>query len=253
MKKALPVLQKSIFLNGKRLDYTWARKPIKNVNLRIHADGSVNVSSPLGMPQKAVEEFLFDHADFILSAQKRFEMRRAEMPAKNHFQTGETLLIFGKKTPLRVLAGKHTGGRLTTDELVLTAPDPENEAQRKRAAELWAKEALKYQIAEHLEKATVDFSRFSVPVPAVKYRNMRSRWGSCNTKKAILTFNLSLIGAPKEAIEYVVYHEFAHLVHPNHSAKFYALVERFLPDWKARKAMLRAIPCGLFQTEKTPF
>ena len=253
MKKAPPVTRENMVWNGNTIEYTWARKSIKNINLRVREDGSIYLSSPFRMQKSAVETFLLDHADFIISAQKRFEARRSELPAKMGFQTGELFPIFGEKVPLSICAGKPVGGILQGGRLMLTVPDPESEAQRRRAAELWAKGALKEQLDLLCERANADFRQFSIPVPTVKIRNMRARWGSCNTKKAILTFNLSLVGAPKEAIEYVVYHEFAHLVYANHSAKFYALVAQFLPDWRERKALLRKVPCGLFQTEKTPF
>ena len=46
--------------------------------------------------------------------------------------------------------------------------------------------------------------------------------------------------SPPEAIDYVVVHELAHLRYMNHGAEFYALIARYLPDWKARRALLRA-------------
>lgn len=45
---------------------------------------------------------------------------------------------------------------------------------------------------------------------------------------------------PPEAIDYVVVHELAHLRYMNHGAEFYALIARYLPDWKARRALLQA-------------
>ena len=44
---------------------------------------------------------------------------------------------------------------------------------------------------------------------------------------------------PRAAVEYVIVHEYCHFVHPNHQKEFWALVEQFLPDWKARRALLR--------------
>lgn len=64
------------------------------------------------------------------------------------------------------------------------------------------------------------------------------RWGSCHTVKNIITLNSRLIEVPKEAVEYVVLHEFAHFLQPNHSRAFYAVVERYMPDWRERRALL---------------
>ena len=75
----------------------------------------------------------------------------------------------------------------------------------------------------------------------MKIRNMKSRWGSCQPQRGIITLNARMIAAPREAIEYVVVHEFAHFIHPNHSKEFYTLVEQLMPDWKTRKKMLQGI------------
>ncbi len=66
----------------------------------------------------------------------------------------------------------------------------------------------------------------------------RTRFGSCSGKNRIC-FSWRLMQYPPEAIDYVVVHELAHVVHKNHGKDFYALVESILPDWKSRKALLR--------------
>ncbi len=54
----------------------------------------------------------------------------------------------------------------------------------------------------------------------------------------LLFVNKRLIEAPKNCIEYVVYHEFCHFVHPNHSKLFYNLLQVMLPDWRESKQLL---------------
>ena len=76
-------------------------------------------------------------------------------------------------------------------------------------------------------------------VPEIRYRRMRSRWGSCAPKKRVLTFNTLLAYVPARCVEYVVVHEFCHFLYADHSAHFYEAVEACLPDWKERRAELR--------------
>lgn len=68
--------------------------------------------------------------------------------------------------------------------------------------------------------------------------NAKTRFGSCSNKGRI-SFSCLLMRYPEEAIDYVVVHELAHLVHMNHSSDFYALVASVLPDYKARAALLK--------------
>ena len=67
---------------------------------------------------------------------------------------------------------------------------------------------------------------------------MISRWGSCQPKRKVLTFNKRLIEMPKICIEYVVLHEFVHFLQADHSKKFYALMTMFMPDWESRARLL---------------
>lgn len=79
------------------------------------------------------------------------------------------------------------------------------------------------------------FEPYGIAYPEIKIRLMKSRWGSCHYKKGLIILNTRLIEAPRESIEYVVLHELAHFIHPNHSRQFYDLVESLMPDWKERK------------------
>lgn len=76
-------------------------------------------------------------------------------------------------------------------------------------------------------------------VRAAEYRlsEARSRWGSCG-RDGVVRVHWRLVQAPTAAIEYVVAHEVAHLLHRNHSPEFWGVLAKTLPDWADRKAML---------------
>jgi predicted metal-dependent hydrolase len=75
-------------------------------------------------------------------------------------------------------------------------------------------------------------------VPArIQIRDQRSRWGSCSTR-GTLSFNWRLVLAPFEVLDYVVVHELCHLREPNHSRRFWSLVEKRRPDWQAQRDWL---------------
>lgn len=72
----------------------------------------------------------------------------------------------------------------------------------------------------------------------LKITSARTRFGSCSGKNSIC-FSWRLMDYPEPAIDYVVVHELAHIAHHDHSPQFWALVERYLPDYRQRRAMLR--------------
>lgn len=74
---------------------------------------------------------------------------------------------------------------------------------------------------------------------SLKYRNNKSRWGSCSYKNGI-NLNINLLKFPIEVIEYVVIHELAHIKHKNHSKKFWSLVEKYSPNYKECEKILKS-------------
>lgn len=73
----------------------------------------------------------------------------------------------------------------------------------------------------------------------VAYRNMTSRWGSCQPATGRICINVRLALYPPECLEYVVVHELCHLLERGHGPRFQSLMDRFLPDWRDRRAKLR--------------
>lgn len=71
------------------------------------------------------------------------------------------------------------------------------------------------------------------------YRNMVSRWGSCNVKTGRICINVQLAAQPPECLEYVVVHELCHLREANHGPCFHALLDAYLPHWRDAERKLR--------------
>ena len=72
----------------------------------------------------------------------------------------------------------------------------------------------------------------------IRITNAQKRFGSCSPKNS-LCFSLLLMGYPDDAIDYVVVHELAHIIHHDHSPRFWATVATYMPDYKHRQALLR--------------
>ena len=71
-------------------------------------------------------------------------------------------------------------------------------------------------------------------------RRYKSRWGGMSPK-GVLSLNLDLIRAPLECLDYVILHELCHLREPKHGPRFWALLDRVLPDWRRRKDKLERL------------
>ena len=107
---------------------------------------------------------------------------------------------------------------------------PLTEEELHRLAEL-AKQVIPVKAAHYANLMQVDYGRITI-------RNQKTRWGSCSAK-GNLNFNCLLMLLPSEIVDYVVVHELCHRKEMNHSPRFWAEVERILPDYKMRRKWLK--------------
>ena len=105
----------------------------------------------------------------------------------------------------------------------------------------FGEEEIKSVILSLCRKVYPLFEEKGVKYPIIKFRKMVSQWGNCHSQKGILTFNINLIYAPFECIEYVVFHEFTHFLQPNHSHLFYEELEKVCPNWQECRKRLKTI------------
>ena len=79
--------------------------------------------------------------------------------------------------------------------------------------------------------------KLGVEAAGARITDAKHAWGTCG-KDAIIRVHWRLIQAPKVAMEYVTAHEVTHLLHRNHSARFWSTLAQAMPQWAEAKAML---------------
>ena len=104
-------------------------------------------------------------------------------------------------------------------------------------------EAEVRELAEQATQLIPERVKYFAPLVGVTYgritiRNQKSRWGSCSAK-GNLNFNVGLLLAPPEVLDYVVVHELCHRKEMNHSPKFWAEVSKLIPDYKQHEKWLK--------------
>lgn len=220
-------MKKSIELCGRTVCYELQRKKVKNINLRIRADGSIFVSAHRLVPQSAIDAFLKDKSAFILQALER----RAEAPAAS-YEDGSPVPLLGKDYVLRIASSDRNRAELREDRIELCLKD-KNDAS-KTLDSLYKRQAERL-VPPLCEKLCLKMDR---QMPEIRYRRMKSRWGSCTPAKGQICINSRLVTAPIECVEFVIAHELCHFLQPNHSPAFYAELAAIMPDWKERKKQL---------------
>lgn len=151
---------------------------------------------------------------------------------------GETQITLadGSVRTFRVTSGKRTSAKRMENgwavERGLSANDREMRTFLWRLLSLSERENM-----ERLVRA-VNAQTFRARIAAVRLRHMRSRYGSCAPGGRI-TINTALLFVPEHLRTYVIIHELAHILHPNHSRAFWAAIREWMPDYAERRNALK--------------
>jgi predicted metal-dependent hydrolase len=211
------------YYNDNLIEYELTYKSIKRVNIRIKG-GKVKVTAPKKVSIKFIESVIVKNGSFILNAKLKQSENKSEF-----YYLGKLL----RKIVLESNADKVS---ITDGEFIVylkTGSDEKTVIKKFLLSE--SKKILK----QIVDKAYLKFTNYNIPYPKISYKNMSTRWGSCNKKDAKINLNTSLILAPIDCIEYVVMHELSHLIELNHSKKFYAVLSSVFPNYKEKREKLK--------------
>ena len=206
------------------------KKKIKNIYIRVEENGTVKVSAPIHTPDSVIEKL-------IEKNRKKLEKIVAEKKENLiDYSKAEVMPFLGGFVPIKKIKSNKNrfefkGGKLFLHLKEGTGKEIENLI-------------FKWYFNEAEKIITKFIKKYSPIIPKkinrIRIKKMKTRWGSCNSAKGYLNFNVKLVQKPLKGIEYVVVHELTHLIHANHGKEFYNTLERFLPDWKeAKQTLLR--------------
>ena len=185
------------------------RKKIKNMYLCVKPPkGEVTVSAPMRMPWQDIERFVREKRGWI--------EKRQETCRENRIR--QEKLLEKMKEKIR----QQEQGR--------------DRQEAGRAAQVDVRTYLREEIAELLPKWE---ERTGLHCSDFQIRDMKTRWGSCNTRTGKLWFSLMLAWQPRECVEYVILHELAHLYEPSHNARFKAFLDLYMPGWREIRKRMR--------------
>lgn len=232
------IIKRSVVASNSEIQYYYSVKKVKNINLRIKPDGTVHVSASKSVPLEYVDNFVRSKSNFILEAVENF---KKNMSLPQRLDDGDIMYFLGKSYIVRLGKRANSGASLSFEnrEFYIYLRDINDIQSRFNTLEGWQKFASGEIFPPIMKKMLTLFKENPIDEPTLRYRKMKSRWGSCHFHQKIITLSLMLTEVSVPAIEYVVLHELVHLFHPNHSKEFYTMVEKLMPDWKSRRQLLR--------------
>lgn len=156
------------------------------------------------------------------------------------YVSGSLHPYLGRKYRLRLRHAEKWSLSLQSGTFHVRGPDLQSAAQIRAMFQDWYAQRATLVLSEQLDKAIERFGARKVVTPEqVTVRKMERRWGSM-TPAGRLILNPRLIEYGKPLIEYVITHELAHRLVPDHSVRFWSTLRRAMPDWQSRKDKLEA-------------
>lgn len=214
-------------------------KDIKNVHLSVYPpNGRVRISAPCRMTAENVRLFALSKFGWIKKQQGKLLSQEREAPRE--FLERESHYVWGRRYLLRVEeTDRHVGVDVRHRDMVLRVELGASPERRQELVDEWYRRELRQAAALLIHKwesaLELQVSRFFV-------QRMKTKWGSSNPALRTIRLNLELAKKTPECVDYVVLHEILHFIVPDHSARFQALLDEKMPEWRHVRQKLNDEP-----------
>ncbi len=231
----------SAYMTVAGIDVDVIFKDIKNLHIGVYPPlGRVRVAAPERLDDDQVRLAVVQRLPWI--KRQREQLRAAERQSLREMVTGESHYVWGSRLRLKVI---ERAGRahieIDGDRLLLFVPEGTTTERRRDVLDRWYREQLREAIPDVLAKWE---PKVGVTVPKWSIRRMKTKWGSCNRETGHIWFNLELAKKHPGCLEYLAVHEMTHLLERGHGPRFTQLMDKHLPDWRARRDRLNEAPLG---------
>ena len=241
------------------------------VDIIVHDDLTVDMKVPIGMNQDMIQHYVKMNEQRIVQLYESCKMRNHQvLPVTLELENGRIIYRSGQKLPylgrmdliLRIkFHEEDEETRIYDDEnldgsrvlTIRTDNDDQNFLRycvmryyKKCAAQIVNQKVYDYgrdmKLAFNHVKISGQVRNTKISIPKLTYKNLeikdqKTLWGSCSRQKN-LRFDWKLAMLPEEVIDYIIVHELAHLKKMNHSAGFWAEIEKVMPEYQECRSWL---------------
>jgi predicted metal-dependent hydrolase len=223
----------------KDIEYTLVRSRRRTASIYIERDGQVSVLVPGKLTTRQIEDVLESKRNWIYRNLAEWQDLNARKVHRDYVN-GEGFLYLGRSYRLKLVSDLDEPLMLKDGYFCLRAnngsiPD----------ADCAFKEFYREKGAARIPPRVAYFQlKMDVEPRSIKVIDLKHRWASC-TPGGNLNFHWKSMMAPLTIIDYIVVHELAHLIFPNHTAAFWNEVDKVMPDFQERKEWLRDNGAGM--------
>lgn len=224
-------------LRGREIRYVLKRSARRRRIAFLVDETGLSVQVPWRVSEQLVEEEIRKAARWILAKLEEWS-HRAPAPPRT-WTDGAALDYLGRSITLAVVHDPvATLVEFKPEGLLeVRSPTPDDQAAVRNAVIRWYRRHAERHFPERVDHYAL---RLKVERPKILLSSATTRWGSCNGKREV-RLNFRLMQAPERIVDYVIAHELAHLLHLNHSKRFWNAVGRIFPEYDAARTELAAV------------
>lgn len=224
----------SVRLQAGSHSFTFIRKHIRMVRLRIDRLGNIQLTAPFGYTEQEAIRLVENRQQWL---DKHLERIKAQL--EREADDYSRVLFLGVEHPTRII--EHPiAPRVTLDEsgTIHLHVKSIKEAKLDKILNAW----YAVELRKCIDKLAPEWElKMGVKAQSYRFRTMTSRWGSCHMAKHTITLNTQLAKHSQACIEYILVHELAHLLEAGHGPAFKSVMDKHLPDWRERKKKLNGL------------
>lgn len=214
-------------------------KEVQNVHLSVHPpDGRVTLVAPLSTRLDVARAYAISKLTWIREQQRKLLNQARETPRQ--YIGRESHNLWGRHYLLNVIQ-RDAKPQVTLDHrhITLSVRPGSDATKRAQVFHQWHKSLLHDMVPILIKKWE---PKLAVKVNRYFLQRMKTQWGSCNPNAGHIRLNTELVKKPKDLLEYVVVHEMAHLIEPNHGDRFVAILDTHYPHWREARMELNELP-----------
>lgn len=215
------------------------QKKVKNIHLTVHPpNGYVTLTTPSKIQLDVARAYAISKLNWIRRQQHKLQHQAREFPRQ--FIERESHYLWGQRYLMSVVYREAKPCvSLDHKRIILQVRPSSDIKKRAEVIHAWHKSLL-HTIMPQL--IGLWEPRLKVKVSTYFLQRMKTRWGSCHPRHQHIRLNTELVKKPKDLLEYVIVHEMAHLLVPNHGKQFVKILEEHYPSWREARAELNSLP-----------
>ncbi len=218
-----------------KIQYSFKFSNRRTLAIEVHPNGDVLVVAPVAATKSDIQTKVEKRAAWI-TKQLRFFRAYPFNRNQTEWVSGETIYYLGRQYRLKISKGEDVV-KLQGKFLHVWLNEKSDIGKIQTLVETWYQHHATKIFTERIERIQHILTREKINVNKLLVRKLEKRWGSC-TKQGNIVLNSHLVKAPVYCIDYVLTHEICHLKHHDHSPKFWAMLQKYFPEWGKAKQRL---------------